>query len=697
MRELSDANAALTRRVFALETALGRQPQAPAPAPVSAPPPMPFVPPLPPPEAVHAPEFRPAPPLIRQEAVAPEAAAAAAIEAEQIESNVGLKWINRIGVVTVLIGIIFFFKYAVDNEWIGPAGRVLIGVLAGMAALLAGDRLWHRGQEVFAQGVQALGSAILYLSFFAAYSFYDLIPQSAAFVLMLATTALTGALALRYNARTPLILALLGSYMTPFLLSKGEPHDLFFLSYLLMVNAGAMFVARMKGWKSVESLALVGMWLLNMLWTATRASTAGRHLGAIFTVLNWAVCAASPNAWVPLLAQFAASVSLGIAYERQWGITQTLLVAVFFGGLALAWVKKLPFGAGVALLSYWFGVAVVAGPNITEHVTELVLCYTAVHLGIFAWTVVRSADVSGNARKLDLLSAAASGVIYYGAMYALLRTEYNAYMGLFTVAVAASYLLLGYLLYRNVPAEDRDMSGPLLAAGLALAFLALAVPIQLTGYRITIGWAIQSAALTWIAYKLKDWRILLGSGFLAALAVMRLINEDAALYWPPIDGGYTLLFNPRFISFAVMFVSLMLSTYWMSKMDEAPKHNAAIPYLVGHVLLIWGLHLELFAYIDSRTDLTSPTSLKALISSMILACYGFQFIASGFARRAAFPRILGLILFGIVIVKLYVYDIWLLAVGYRMVAFIVLGVMLLAGSYLYSKYRDKLSTLIRDA
>lgn len=146
-----------------------------------------------------------------------------------------------------------------------------------------------------------------------------------------------------------------------------------------------------------------------------------------------------------------------------------------------------------------------------------------------------------------------------------------------------------------------------------------------------------------------------------------------------------------------MFVSLMLSTYWMSKMDEAPKHNAAIPYLVGHVLLIWGLHLELFAYIDSRTDLTSPTSLKALISSMILACYGFQFIASGFARRAAFPRILGLILFGIVIVKLYVYDIWLLAVGYRMVAFIVLGVMLLAGSYLYSKYRDKLSTLIRDA
>lgn len=622
---------------------------------------------------------------------------AATTEAAQIESNVGLKWINRIGVVTVLLGIIFFFKYAVDNEWVGPAGRVLIGVFAGLAALFAGDRLWHRGQEVFAQGVQALGSAILYLSFFAAYSFYDLIPQAAAFVLMLATTGLTGALSLRYNARTPLVLALLGSYLTPFLLSKGEPNDVFFLSYMLMVNASAMFVARMKGWKSVESLALISMWVMNMAWNGGRAAKAGRHLGVIFTALNWAVCAMSPNTWVPLLAQIGASVSLGIAYEGQWGIVQSMLVALFFAGLALTWVKKLPFGSGIALLSYWFGVAVVSAPDITEHVTELVLCYTAVHLGIFAWTAARSSTLSGNALKLDLLSAATSGVIYYGAMYALLRTEYGAYLGLFTVAVAASYLLLGYLMYRNVPAGERDMSGPLLAAGLALAFLALAVPVQLTGYRITIGWAIQSAALTWIAYKLKDWRVLLGSGFLAFLAAARLTGEDAMLYWPPIEGGYTLLLNPRFISFLVVFVSFLASAYWMSKMPEVPKQGAAVPYLFAHVFLIWGLHLELFAYIDSRTDLTAPISLKALISSLILAGYGFQFIASGFARRAAFPRVLGLILFGIVIVKLYIYDIWLLAVGYRMVAFIALGALLLAGSYLYSRFRDKLSTLIRDA
>ena len=48
------------------------------------------------------------------------------------------------------------------------------------------------------------------------------------------------------------------------------------------------------------------------------------------------------------------------------------------------------------------------------------------------------------------------------------------------------------------------------------------------------------------------------------------------------------------------------------------------------------------------------------------------------------------------IVKLYIYDVWLLDRIYMMVAFIALGGLLLAGSYLYSRFRDKLSTLIRD-
>src|SRR6185437_4938378 len=68
-----------------------------------------------------------------------------------LETKVGLTVVNRIGVITLVLGVAFFFKWAVDNDWIGPAGRVILGVIAAFAALAAADFLWRKGQQIFAQ------------------------------------------------------------------------------------------------------------------------------------------------------------------------------------------------------------------------------------------------------------------------------------------------------------------------------------------------------------------------------------------------------------------------------------------------------------------------------------------------------------------------------------------------------------------
>ncbi|MFL6465788.1 MAG: DUF2339 domain-containing protein, partial [Bryobacteraceae bacterium] len=85
-------------------------------------------------------------------------------EGPKLETKVGLTIVNRVGVVTLVLGVAFFFKWAVDNNWIGPGGRVILGVLASFAAVGAADFLWRKGQEVFAQGVTGTGVAVLYLS-----------------------------------------------------------------------------------------------------------------------------------------------------------------------------------------------------------------------------------------------------------------------------------------------------------------------------------------------------------------------------------------------------------------------------------------------------------------------------------------------------------------------------------------------------
>jgi uncharacterized membrane protein len=113
-----------------------------------------------------------------------------------LETKVGLTVANRVGVITLVLGVAFFFKWAVDNNWIGPGGRVVLGALAGFAALAAADFLWRKGQQIFAQGVTGTGIAILYLSIYAACDFYQLMPQGFAFAPMCVATAMAVALAL---------------------------------------------------------------------------------------------------------------------------------------------------------------------------------------------------------------------------------------------------------------------------------------------------------------------------------------------------------------------------------------------------------------------------------------------------------------------------------------------------------------------
>src|ERR1700736_431312 len=86
-----------------------------------------------------------------------------------LETSIGLTIVNRLGVVTLLLGIAFGFKWLVDNQYIGQRGRVELGVLAGLVTLALADWLWHRGQRIFAQGITATGIGILYLALYASF------------------------------------------------------------------------------------------------------------------------------------------------------------------------------------------------------------------------------------------------------------------------------------------------------------------------------------------------------------------------------------------------------------------------------------------------------------------------------------------------------------------------------------------------
>ena len=179
-------------------------------------------------------------------------------EERSLENRVGSQWFNRIGIIAVLIGVAWFLKFAFDNHWVGPAGRVLIGLLSGAALIAWSERFRNKGYPAFSYSLKAVGSGVLYLSLWAAFSMYHLIPPGVAFAGMVLVTAFNAFIAWRQSAELLAVYAIVGAFSTPLLLSTGNNEEVFLFSYLLMMNAATMALLLSKGWNRLLVLSFLG-------------------------------------------------------------------------------------------------------------------------------------------------------------------------------------------------------------------------------------------------------------------------------------------------------------------------------------------------------------------------------------------------------------------------------------------------------
>ncbi len=294
LETLSEALARLVRRQGELEERVRalESPGGPAAQPIVTPPPLPPEPPVP----------------IRDfEEAAPEPVS--------LETTLGLTWINRIAVLTLLLGAAFLFKYGVDNDWFGPGARVALGIAAAIVSLLAGDRLWRKGQTVFAQGIIGLGLALLYLSIYAAAMLYQLVPPSLAFIAMCGVTAGAAGLALRYNSQAVAVLALIGGYLTPPALSTGEDHPWILFGYVFLLNAGALVMARKRQWKGVEPLAAAATILLYAAWFDRWFGDANRPVATVFAFAFYAQFSVAGFPYLWAVFQLTTSIALAVIWK----------------------------------------------------------------------------------------------------------------------------------------------------------------------------------------------------------------------------------------------------------------------------------------------------------------------------------------------------------------------------------------------
>jgi hypothetical protein len=182
------------------------------------------------------------------------------------ESLVGVKLFSWVAGIALLLAVVFFLRYSINQGWLMPKVRMTIGILIGVGLLVLCEIKAARKYPVTANALDASAIAILFSTFYAARALWDLIGSVPAFVLMVLVTAIAVLLSIRRDSAFIALLGLLGGFATPALLSTGENRPISLFTYLLLLNAGLGFVAAKKKWPLLTSFSMVFTVLYQWGW-----------------------------------------------------------------------------------------------------------------------------------------------------------------------------------------------------------------------------------------------------------------------------------------------------------------------------------------------------------------------------------------------------------------------------------------------
>ena len=518
---------------------------------------------------------------------------------EGVELQFGQKWLLIAGVAITVLGIGFFLKYAFDQNWIGPAGRIILGYLAAVAFFGVGDFFRRRsGAAAFGLYLIGGGVATLYLVTYAAFQLYALLSQTVAFGLMVLVTILACLLALVYDTQWLAVLGLIGGFLTPLILSTGQSAQVVLMSYMVLLNGGILSIAARKRWKILNTLGFLCTWVLFTGWFVDYYTVATFWRTLVFLHLFFLI-----YAFVPFL--------------------------------------------------YYF-----------------------VHAS--------SAQLTG------ALLTSLNTLVTFAYAYGMVRT-YASLPAVSLVALAYASLFFGMAsyLYRRHP-ENLEPFILLLAKG--LLFLILAVPMLFSGHWITLFWSVQVGVILWAGLRLHNRWLCYGALVLLLLAVGKFVCYDyGAVFAFRLETfayarDFAELLLERWTTMAFVLAALLYSAHRLRTAEPVlePWQPHVTTWLYGTfaVLLFVVLTLEVSAYFYAR----APQARFAAMS-VVWTLYSIALMLLGFRYQQARLRLVSLGLFGVTILKVFLADMARVSTPFRIVSFVVLGLMLIGASYLYYRYR----------
>jgi uncharacterized membrane protein len=591
-----------------------------------------------------------------------------------LESKLGAQVFNRIGIIAILAGTATFLKLAVDRQWIGPVTRILIGLIAGAGLVVWSERFRRKGFAGFSYSLKAIGSGVLYLTLWAAFQLYHLLPAEAALAGMILVTAWNAYMAWAQDSELLAVYAVAGGFATPLLLSTGGNHEVFLFSYLLAIDVATVALVRLKPWARLLLGAFPAMVAYFIGWYIQFFTASELGVTAVFIVLFFLAFASVP---VHSPRIFEGDGQDEKRHGRGYVTTQILLPFWNAGFVSLALYSVLQDSGHHAMLPWLMVIlgAVYLGlmrlPQ-SEVAAAMHLSIAVVFLTIaiplkasghwitvgwlveglaLAWVATRvAASASSPSRVLRWLSAGA----FVLGLCGLISVGYW-----FDASVHRAFF-------------NSDLSAAL------IAILALGAAAWLT-FRVR-----HVSHSVWTRYATA---CLLAIELVALLLCLREVATSRSTYTV-----HQPLLNPDFAMALLGIATIAVvawTTYRRSRADE--EHSLFWRQIAGGSIIVINLiavltgEREIEAFWPGSSAAPEAQLQQALAVSAFLMLYGGLLLAVGFWKRTSFIRWQALVLIVFTIAKTFLYDMRNLSQGYRVASFLGLGALLMVVSFAYQK------------
>jgi len=517
-----------------------------------------------------------------------------------LENAIGTRWIGRIGVLAILFGVAFFLKYSFDNKLIGETGRIILGIFWGTTFIGVGEYLQKKkNMGLYGQMLSGGGLAVLYLSLYAAFALYHLIPAPLAATGVLAVTTTGMTLSIRYSAYSLAAIALLGGLLTPIMLSTGQNQPLTLFSYILLLDIGTLLLLRFRQWPSLVAASLFGTVLLYIGWHSEFFSDAQRWLA--------------------------------------FGI-----IAMFF-----------------VFYNFYILISRIYSQNRESKVDQIV---------IFG-----------------------SAAFFFLAFFSQYHWESTWSVKSFTLVLAGLEIGFAEIVRRRATAVPMTIAA---YAAVSMIMTVIATFVALEQRWILPTLAAEMAVLGWIGLRL-DFPALRRGAYLMGLIVLFRFSDDIIFYLEPFK-GFIPVFNGRFLICAAAAAGFYIFMYFIAryrdKLDANERYMFEITFVITQVLSLVLLSVEVHDFFRFRSrghilGWGSSHYAYQLSLSVLWALYASLLTGVGIFKRLRRARVLGILLLGTTVLKVFLVDLSALQTFYRIISFIVLGLLLLAVSYSYNRFK----------